>query len=83
VYNTNTVEQNSWRGLKLKTARASLKGKIAFTVTGVNLKNVELKVSSADQEIAVKLSAESLLVLLDRLRFATETVILQLIDLNI
>lgn len=66
----------------MKAAKASLKGKIAFTVTGVNLKNVELKVSSAGQEIAVKLSAESLLVLLDKLRFATETVISELINLD-
>lgn len=62
----------------MKTAKATLKGKIRFTVTGVNLKNIELRVSSADQEIVVKLSAEALLVLLDQLRFATESVISQL-----
>jgi len=67
---------------RLKKVKASLKGKIVFEVSGINLEKVELKVSSGDQRIVVELDAESLLALLDRLRLAAESVISELRSLN-
>jgi len=58
--------------------RVSIEGKIAFEVSGVNLECVQLKVYTMDREVTVALTAGSLLDLLDKVRFAAESVISKL-----
>jgi len=60
-----------------KRALISLDG-LRIEVLGESLRRIKLRISSLDSDVEVSMDAESLLYLLDRLRFTTETVISQL-----
>lgn len=60
-----------------KRALISLDG-LRIEVLGESLRRIKLRISSLDSDVEVGMDAESLLYLLDRLRFTAETVISQL-----
>ena len=60
-----------------KRALISLDG-LRIEISGGSLRKIKLRISSSDSDIEVGMDAESLLYLLDRLRFTAETVISQL-----
>jgi len=60
-----------------KRALMSLDG-LRIEISGESLRKIKLRISSSDSDIEVGMDAESLLYLLDRLRFTAETVISQL-----
>ena len=60
-----------------KRALISLDG-LRIEVLGESLRRIKLRISSLDSDVEVSMDAESLLYLLDRLRFTTETVISRL-----
>ena len=60
-----------------KRALISLDG-LRIEISGESLRKIKLRISSSDSDIEVGMDAESLLYLLDRLRFTAETVISQL-----
>jgi len=51
---------------------------LRIEVLGESLRRIKLRISSLDSDVEVSMDAESLLYLLDRLRFTAETVISQL-----
>jgi len=51
---------------------------LRIEISGESLRKIKLRISSSDSDIEVGMDAESLLYLLDRLRFTAETVISQL-----
>ncbi|RLG98132.1 hypothetical protein DRO29_01625, partial [Candidatus Bathyarchaeota archaeon] len=59
-----------------KRALISLDG-LRIEISGESLRKIKLRISSSDSDIEVGMDAESLLYLLDRLRFTAETVISQ------
>lgn len=67
----------------LKTARVSFKNEVFFEVSATDLENIEFKVFDTDQNFAVKTNTESLLGLLDELRFAAESVISEKLEASI
>jgi len=60
-----------------KRALISLDG-LRVEVLGESLRRIKLRISSLGSDVEVGMDAESLLYLLDRLRFTAETVISQL-----
>ena len=60
-----------------KRALISLDG-LRIEISGESLRKIKLRISSSDSDIEVGMDAESLLYLLDKLRFTAETVISQL-----
>ena len=70
---------SAWRCVVTEAKRAliSLDG-LRIEVLGESLRRIKLRISSLDSDVEVGMDAESLLYLLDRLRFTAETVISQL-----
>lgn len=62
----------------MRKVRVPFEDGVLFEISSSDLKNIELKIFHTDQKFSLKANMESLLDLLDRLRFAVESVISEL-----